>query len=102
MLVPKSPAIGTITNVSKKKSKASSAFDLLADSRLEKRVVAVAFLPDTPSAYKDPRSSLREGRDLFVLRISSLFCRKSQPTSIHPIMIMSMTTSRSQKHIYAS
>ena len=39
------------------------AFDLLADSKLEKRVVAVAFLPDKPSAYKDPRSSLREGRD---------------------------------------
>jgi hypothetical protein len=43
------------------------AFDLLADSKLEKRVVAVAFLPDTPSAYKDPRSSLGEGRDSFVI-----------------------------------
>jgi hypothetical protein len=45
------------------------AFDLLADSKLEKRVVAVAFLPAMPSAYKDPRSSLREGRDSFVIRI---------------------------------
>jgi len=41
------------------------AFDLLADSKLEKRVVAVAFLPATPSAYKDTQSSLREGRDPF-------------------------------------
>jgi hypothetical protein len=78
------------------------AFDLLADSKLEKRVVAVAFLPATPSAYKDPRSSLREDRDSFVIRISSLFRRKSQPTSIHPIMITSTSTSRRTKHIYAS
>jgi len=51
---------------------------------------------------QDPRSSLREGRDSAVIRTTSLFSRRFQPTSIHPIMIARMRRSRSPQHIYAS